>query len=201
MTDPDDWEYASFSPFMGCELRPFSEGLYEFYFVRDSKLADHQGIFSTFPTLTEFSSRDLYSKHPTKDGLWLYEGRSDDMIVCSDGQKINPLAMESTLNAHPPIVSAIVCGQHRFQAALLVEAVSPPQTEKEIESLLHEIWPSIERANKSAMLHEQITRDMVLFITVQKPMLRAGKGTVQRKLTMDLYSLGLDQLYTMTTRK
>jgi acyl-coenzyme A synthetase/AMP-(fatty) acid ligase len=114
LNDPEDWEYMSFSPQMGVELRLFAEGLHELYFVRNPKLELSQGVFSTFPELNEYSTKDLFSKHPTKEGLWLFEGRSDDVIVCSTGQKINPLRIESFLNAHPSIVSASVCGQGRI---------------------------------------------------------------------------------------
>jgi acyl-coenzyme A synthetase/AMP-(fatty) acid ligase len=125
LTDPEDWEYMSFSSQVGCELRPFAEGLYEFHFVRDPKLESSQCVFSTFPVLSEYSTKDLFSKHPTKEGLWLFEGRSEDVIVCSTGQKINPLPIEDLLNAHPSIISASVCGQSRIQISLLVEAKHP----------------------------------------------------------------------------
>ena len=45
MTDPEDWEYAKFSPFMGHELRPFADDLFEFYFVQQDDLRDFQRWF------------------------------------------------------------------------------------------------------------------------------------------------------------
>ena len=54
-TDPEDWKYASFSPIMAYELRPFSEDLSDFFFVRN-KETEHlrsQGAFETYPHLEE----------------------------------------------------------------------------------------------------------------------------------------------------
>ena len=195
LNDPEDWEYMSFSDQMGCELRPFSEGLYELWFVRDSKLEDSQGIFATFPALNEYTTKDLFSKHPKKDNLWLFEGRSDDVIVCSTGQKINPIPIEGLLNAHPSITSTNICGQGRSQLTLLVEAKQPPQNEEEKLAIVEDIWPTIERANQDQQATGRITKQSILFCKTEKPMIRAGKGTILRKLTEDLYREELDELY------
>ncbi|KAF4633769.1 hypothetical protein G7Y89_g4340 [Cudoniella acicularis] len=195
LTDPEDWAYVSFSPKMGYELRPFSEGLYEFYFVRDPKLDSSQGIFSTFPQLSEYTTKDLFSKHPTKEGLWLFEGRSDDIIICSTGQKINPLSIENLLNAHPSIISACVCGQGRIQVSLLVEPKITPENEDEKRALIRDIWPTVERANRDQPGHGRLTQSLVLFTREDKPMSRSGKETVLRKLTEELYRQELDEMY------
>ncbi len=151
-TDPEDWQYVSFSPIIGCELRPFSEGLYEFFFVRSDSLPNSQGIFSTFPSLEEYSAKDLYSKHPTKEGLWLYEGRRDDVLIFSDTRRHYPQETERILNAHPAVNSALVCGHGRPKAALLIEAKTPPETQEERSAALAEIWPSIELAKRKRLL-------------------------------------------------
>jgi acyl-CoA synthetase (AMP-forming)/AMP-acid ligase II len=195
LNDPEDWEYMSFSEQMGYELRPFAEGLYELHFVRDSQLELSQGIFSTFPNLDEYSTKDLFSKHPTKEDLWLFEGRSDDVIVCSTGQKINPLPIESLLNAHPSVVSAIVCGQSRIQISLLVEPKHSPIDGISRSTLLRDIWPIVERANQDQPQVGRITQDLVVFTKPGKLMVRAGKGTVLRRMTEDLYRQELDEIY------
>ncbi|KAL9065871.1 MAG: hypothetical protein Q9161_007924 [Pseudevernia consocians] len=193
-TEPDDWQYASFSPIMGCELRAFSERLYELFFVRSDDPQKLQGVFSTFPSLEEYSAKDLYSKHPTKEGLWLYEARKDDVLIFSDTHKFCPQETECILNAHPAVNSALVCGHGRLKAALLIEAKSPPDTKEERSALLQEIWPSIDLANKKASSsYEQITDDLILFTSMTRPMVRAAKGSVLRDRTVELYTSNLDQ--------
>ncbi|CAF9923631.1 hypothetical protein IMSHALPRED_005976 [Imshaugia aleurites] len=191
----EDWQYYAFSPCMGAEFRHHWEDLYEMVIVRKQEFALSQAVFYTLPELQEYSMKDVYSKHPSRPGLWLYRGRSDDVIVFSTGEKVNPLTMEGIIGIHPDVSSALVVGQGRFQSALLVEAKRPPVTLDEQESLLENIWPAIERANEDCPAHGKIVKHFVLFTGPEKPMLRAGKGTVQRMSTVERYKEELDALY------
>ena len=193
--DKDEWQYYNFSPCMGAEFRHHWEDLYEMIIVRQPRWELSQAIFYTFPDLQEYSLKDLYSPHPTKPGFWLYQGRSDDVIVFSTGEKINPITMEGIMGMHPDISSVLVMGQGRFQSALLVEAKKPPKSLDEKEQLLDKIWPFVERANKDCPAHGRISKEFVLFTTPEEPMLRAGKGTVQRMSTVKLYEPELNELY------
>ena len=195
ISNMEDWQYYAFSPYMGAEFRHHWEDLYEMVIVRKEGFELSQAVFYTFPDLQEYSMKDVYSKHPSKPGLWLYRGRSDDVIVFSTGEKINSLTMEGIIGIHPDVSSALVVGQGRFQSALLVEAKRPPATLDEQETLLENIWPAVERANEDCPAHGKIAKPFVLFTTAEKPMLRAGKGTVQRMSTVDLYKEELDTLY------
>jgi thioester reductase-like protein len=199
LSDPEDWSYMSVDPRLGHEYRHVNDDFYEQVIVKKPELEQYQGIFTTFPDLEEYPMRDLYSKHPTKENTWLYQGRLDDIIVFSTGEKLNPLDLESAINANKPVQAAIVAGLGRFQSCLLVEAVKPPTTEAEKKELVNEIWPSIEAANKKCPSHGRIHRDMIIFTSADKPMPRAGKGTVQRKSTVDLYSSEIDALYNETS--
>lgn len=108
----------------------------------------------------------------------------------------NPLDMEDIIQAHPAVKGAVICGTGHFQSSLLVETAAEPSTDDaERERLLEEIWPFIERANKQSPSHGRIQRDMVLFATADKPLPRAGKGTVQRQAAVYLYRADLDNLY------
>ncbi|KAJ4407654.1 hypothetical protein N0V82_009876 [Gnomoniopsis sp. IMI 355080] len=62
-----------------------------------------------------------------------------------------------------------------------------------------EIWPFIEKASEQSPSHGHIQRDMVLFTTADRPMLRAGKGTLQRQATVHIYKADLDNLYPSST--
>ncbi|KAF7556428.1 hypothetical protein G7Z17_g1408 [Cylindrodendrum hubeiense] len=198
--DPEDWAYLSVSPVFGHQYRHVSEGLYEQVVVRDTKLQLYQGIFETFSDLNEWPMKDLYSKHPTKEDLWLYRGRVDDMIVFSTGEKLNPLDMENIISSSPVVSAALVTGAGRFQSSLLVEAVNQPKNEEEREELLETIWKTVQLANKDSPSHGRIHRNMIILTSGNKRMLRAGKGTVQRKMTVDMYAEELDALYDANTR-
>lgn len=52
--DASDWSYIGLSPALGAEYRHVSEDLYEQVIVRKPELEPYQGIFGTFPELTEW---------------------------------------------------------------------------------------------------------------------------------------------------
>lgn len=194
--DQEDWAYICPSIDAGVEFRHVSGNAYEMFVDRDERLKGWQPTFEIFPDLQEFSTHDLFSKHPTKHDHWLYCGRSDDVIVFLNGEKTNPILMEGLLHNHPDVRSALVVGQNRFEAALLIE---PSQHSKvssiERAELIENLWPVVEEANQISPAYARVSKSHILFTSSEKPMSRAGKGTVQRRLTIEKYSAEIDALY------
>lgn len=191
--DAEDWEYVKYSPFLGHEFRDVGDGLAELVIVRDQSLSLFQAVFSSFPHLQEYPMKDIYEPHPTKPDLWRFSGRSDDIIVFSNGEKCNPLVMEGMITEHPAVKSALVTGQGRFQTALLVEPAATPTAS--VGSFVDEIWPTIQKANGQCATQGRIAKEFILVTYPEKPMLRASKGTVQRKSTLQLYETEIETLY------
>ncbi|KAJ9664384.1 hypothetical protein H2198_000313 [Neophaeococcomyces mojaviensis] len=191
--DQTDFNHFRFYPQYGIDMRRNNDNLYELVIVKEESAIAIQGIFTTFPDLREYSMKDLFSKHPSIPGLWKYEARSDDVIVLANGEKLNPITLEQTVNSNPLVRNALVIGQGRFQTALLIESNSPDAIDH--TSIVDMLWPTISAANKVNPKHGRIARNMLIFTKPQKPMLRAGKGTVQRQLTLQLYAEEIDDLY------
>ena len=193
-----DWKYTQFHPQLGLELRPVSADVYELYAVRDPEKIDRQPTFTIFPNAREYASRDLFVRHPSKPDLWSWQARADDIIVFLNGEKTNPISMEQHIvSRNADISAALVVGAQRFQAALLIE---PTTTDKALDpaeraAFIERIWPTIEEANKDAPSHARLMKSHVLFTQPQKPMLRAGKGTVQRAGTLKSYASEIDAIY------
>ena len=193
--DPDDWEYVAVDACYNIDFRQHADDLYEAVIVRSKECEIYQPVWHIFPDLQEYHTKDLYSKHPTKPGLWIYQGRMDDVIVFVNGEKLNPVTIEGQVGSHIAVKSALVAGEGRFHAALLVEPTKPAHTTAERAQLLEKIWPLIEKANEASPAHGRISKAHVLFTDPEKPMLRAGKGTVQRRLTLTVYANEIDKLY------
>ncbi|KAL8953437.1 MAG: hypothetical protein Q9222_000711 [Ikaeria aurantiellina] len=194
--DRQDWDYMHFSPLTGVGFRPFSEHEYEMIVVKDKTLPQYQPYSEMFPDDELVSSHDLFSKHPVKPDLWHYCGRSDDVIVFLNGEKTNPVGMEGLISARPEVRNALVFGQGRFEAGLLIEPSNPSHLSvEERATLIESVWPTIQEANRQCPAHARIMKWRVLFTTPEKPMSRAGKGTVQRKATFAAYSQEIDDLY------
>ena len=199
--EPGDWKYAQFHPDIGIQLRELTDGIHELYAIRDSRIEGQQPTFTIFPDAEEYASRDLFVRHPSKQNLWSWRARADDIIVFLNGEKTNPISMEQHIvSRSPEIAAALVVGAQRFQAALLIE---PAKIGKDKDLSLAEravfiegVWPIIEEANKDAPAHAQIVKSHILMTHPQKPMLRAGKGTVQRSGTLRIYADDIESLYT-----
>lgn len=194
--DRQDWPYIAPSPLSGIEFRQHSEGEYEMVVVRKEEFKSQQPSFELFPDLDEYCTQDLYAKHPTKPGLWLYRGRSDDVIVFLNGEKSNPILMEAAVSSHPKVSAVLLAGQNRFEASMLIEPVLPLKASAKARAeLIEELWPTVEEANRQQPAYARISKTQILFTAPEKPMLRAGKGTVQRRLTVESYTRELDALY------
>ncbi len=197
---PGDWKYAQFHPDIGVDFRELADGVYELYVIRDYEKEDQQPTFTIFPDAQEYASRDLFIRHQSEDrpDLWSWRARADDIIVFLNGEKTNPISMEQDIvSQNPEIAAALVIGAQRFQAALLIE---PAKIKKKLSpaeraAFIEQVWPTIEEANKDAPTHARIVKSHVLLTRPQTPMLRAGKGTVQRSGTLRLYADDIESLY------
>ena len=194
--DPAHWSYFKFDIHgSGIEFREDDGGFREMVIVRDRKLDLMQAIFVTFPDLQEYHTKDLFSKHPQEKDLWKYEGRLDDIIVFSNGEKLNPVTMEGVVTACPEVTGALIVGQGKFQSAILIEAKDPPADAQAAQRLTDAIWPFIRRANKSCVANGRVVRELILYTIPSKPLPRAGKGTIQRQRSVALYQREIDETY------
>ena len=193
--DPADWEYVSYGPVFGSDFRPVGEGLYEQWLVRQKDLDLFQSIFVMYPDRQEFSTRDLYEKHPTKADLWRFRGRADDLIVFSNAEKFNPTDFETVLSMFPMVKSALVGGQGRFQPFLLIEPGEDLKTVQARREYGESVWLLVEKLNETSPACGQIMKDFILLSEPGRPFPRAGKGTVQRKAAFRLYQKEIDNLY------
>ena len=194
----ENWQYLHFDiPNSGIEFRRQDDSNeFELVIVRKPQLELLQAIFITFPDLNEYHTKDLFTPHPTEHDHWLYASRLDDIIVFSNGEKLNPVTMESIIvSGCAEVTGALVFGQGKFQSGLLVEAKEPPSSNDQKRTLLESIWPTVQKANQSAVGYGKISKDFIIFTTSAKPMLRAGKGTVQRARSVSQYKGEIDQLY------
>ena len=199
----EDWQYYKFSSFSGHEFRYFGDDLYELFIVRRKELEPFQAVFFNFPDYEEYSMKDIYTKHPVKEGWWRPSGRADDVVVLLDARKLNPRLKESMIESHPSVSAALICGQARSQPALLIQPTIPIKNKLEKEKMLSDIWPAVEQANLLGPSAGKIvlTKDLTMFTTAEKPMSRAsGKHTIQRKRTLDLYQEELNELYLTAAR-
>lgn len=194
----EDWQYFEWSPEAGVLMESEGEGLYEM--VIKPKDPKAQAAFYVFPDISEWRTKDLWQQHPSKAGLWRYKGRKDDVIVFSNGEKINPVSFEKTLEGLHEVQGAVVFGQGRFQSGLLLEPAWEVFPKCDPSELINVLWPTIEKANAELPAHGRVWKSMVIVAKGDKAFKRAPKGSIYRKRTIDLYDREIEALYSNENR-
>ncbi|KAI0004732.1 putative NRPS-like enzyme [Xylariaceae sp. FL0662B] len=192
-----DWAYFYWHPtHSGIEMREYANGLYELFLIRDPTLHLHQGIFTTFPHLQQYSMNDLYARHPDKDFLYRWVGRVDDVIVLSNGEKVAPALMEAGLMSSPLVKGAMIVGHGKFQPAALIDlGEEPPSAAQELRKLKRAILPAIRESNLQAATHAELDEYHILFADLRRPIHYLGQGKIQRHQTYQLYEEDIENLY------
>ncbi|TLD10846.1 hypothetical protein PgNI_05171 [Pyricularia grisea] len=197
-SNPEAWQWLIIhSDVLGVDWRPVAgeDDIFEMVIVRKDGPFSQQGIFWTHPHLEEWSSRDLFQRHPTLEDHWRYHGRCDDLIVFSNGEKLNPVTVENAINGHPKVKTAILVGTMRFQPALIIDPVSHPLTKQETKSLFDEFWILVAETNRRLPSHAQISKQLILLTSPNKPFPKLAKNTVHRAPAIKLYETEVDALY------
>lgn len=192
----DDCQYLEFHTTYGMKMNPINDELYEAVVPRHQDRNIH-AVFHSFPLLQEYRTNDLFTKHPSTEGLWLYHGRKDDAIVLSNGEKFNPINMEKHIEEHPLARRALVVGQARFQSALLLEPKWEilEETNFSDEKFIEQVWPHIEEANNIVASHGQILKPFIQIGLKSIPFATTPKGSIRRQTVINDYAEIIDDLY------
>ncbi|KAI1269042.1 hypothetical protein F5Y18DRAFT_439609 [Xylariaceae sp. FL1019] len=187
-----DWEWHEFNPQVRHEMQLFDseEGTYELVIMSDESDKTTSAVYHNLPqSRGKFNTKDLFVRHPAKPALFKYYGRKDDIITLSNGEKFNPVPFELSIQSDPSLKGALIIGNGRPQAALLLEPSVSNATTPE------KIWPQVEEANTLSPGQGRIHHGMVIIGSADKPFVRTGKGTIIRRLTEDAYRSQIEMLY------
>lgn len=188
-----DWVYFEWSASSGIVMEQATDDSYELV-IKHKFNRQYQTIFYNFPELSEWRTKALFQKHPTKSILWRYVGRMDDLIVFSNGEKANPVLFEKTVETHPWVQGALVVGVGQFQADLIIE----PQVDYKLldeKTFIDAIWPVVAKANLECPAHAKVFQSMITISTGMKHFKRAPKGSVMRQASYQLYEAEIAALY------
>ncbi|CAN8099729.1 unnamed protein product [Discula destructiva] len=194
--DSSHWNEFNFID-VGHRMEEVGDGLFELVYPNTELTRRCQLHFHSFPELSEYRTKDLFSPVPGKDKWWTYRGRTDNWVAMSNALKIDPTDMENTVGSHPDVRGVLVAGDRRYRLCLLVELKDKaiPENEAGREEVMASLWPFIEEANKNSSTFGRIPRELVYFATRKKPFMRASKGTIQRRLTIEAHADEIDELY------
>ncbi|KAK6193565.1 hypothetical protein LQW54_012344 [Pestalotiopsis sp. IQ-011] len=168
--DPADFHYHEFNPNLKFEMQLYDadEGTYEFVLFAKEADIDTVPLCHNYPGVEVYHTKDLFTRHPTKENLWKYFGRTDDIIVLATGDK--------------------------NQTALIVEPKQSLDATAR-EDLLQTLWPHIEQSNASLPGKVRVAQDKIICTTPDRPFARTGKVTIMRGPSEKLYQQELEAIY------
>lgn len=198
----EDWQYHEFNPHFKHEMRLYDEqtGTFELVIVADESTRDAAPVYHNLPGEDPFFTKDLFTKHPTKPNLYKFYGRRDDILVLSNGEKVNPIPLEQHVQGSPDLKGVILIGNGRSQTALIVEPRESLESTGSAK-LLDDLWSRIEQANTYIPGPGRVARGMLICASPDKSFTRTGKGTIVRKLTEELYQQEISELYSSSSQQ
>jgi thioester reductase-like protein len=128
-----------------------------------------------------YATRDLFVRHATKSDRFKYVGRLDDWIILVNGEKLNPVQFEHTLQADEHVAEAVVFGVGQVCAGLIIVPAKGLDSLSE-DDYLRLIQPTIDAANAQAEAHAKVDREhiRVLKANAADDCPKTDKGTVIR---------------------
>lgn len=181
---------------MGVSFVEISEDLFGLRMVRRAGHEILQVAFHVHPTMDEYCTGDLWSKHPSERDCWRYRGRLDDMVKLSTGQSVNVSAFETKIIACPLLSGVLVLGTGSPRLCVVLEVVGNiPKSSEERAAVLDQIWPGIEEANAECTENGRLVRERVLLLGQERPLKRLLTGTVDRRAATIALADDLNALY------
>ncbi|KAG6878054.1 putative NRPS-like protein biosynthetic cluster [Termitomyces sp. T159_Od127] len=195
--DESDWSYLELSDHTKVRWVPQGDGTFECQFLTTDK---HSLPVENLPDVRGYATSDLFEPHPTKPYLWKIVGRIDDVVIHSSGEKTVPGPMEDIVMSSPCVMGNIIFGRAHGQPGILIEPKDQYAIDiadqTQVARLRNTLWSVIEEANKVAPAHSRIFKEMILITSKSKPLPRAGKGSIMRKLALKAYDVEIEKLYT-----
>ncbi|KAI0050775.1 acetyl-CoA synthetase-like protein [Auriscalpium vulgare] len=196
------WNYFPLAPNVEFEMIPQegSDELFEPVIVSTPTNVPCIINYVTADGRRGYRTNDLLHRLPQDHTLWTVYGRVDDQIMLSNGEKTNPVPLESILARDPRISCAIMFGRGHFQNGVLIQPAPAyafdPENEVKLSEFRNMIWPTVEKLNEYAPAHSRLFKEMIIVSIPSKPFEYTAKGTPRRPAVLRSYEPEIDALYT-----
>lgn len=195
--DAQDWTHYSFQFGQGIHFVERADNLYELVFKKAPN-AVWQQVFLVFPELEVYETKDLFQKHPSKEGLWAYVGRSDDVVVLSNSANINATIVEARLMGHSNVQLALVGGSGREYPFAIIELTSAASKELDKngpEEALNAIISVIDEANRGLSPYTRLRKEFILVTGSKRGLVKSPKGSVMRGPSIKAFEKDIEALF------
>ncbi|KAE8224044.1 hypothetical protein CF319_g3017, partial [Tilletia indica] len=150
-----------------------------------------------------YDTGDLVERHPDYPEWFKIYGRKSSFVVLANGENAPVPPIEDAVSAHDSVETALLFGKGQTQVGLLVELKAghtvQPGDHAAAEAARNEIWPIIEKVNKTLPDFAQLFKNMIIFTTPDRPVPRADKGSPKRQVALNIYDSDIEALYASVT--
>ncbi|KAK1656837.1 male sterility protein [Colletotrichum godetiae] len=196
--NPDVYRFRNLYPESEyVRMETVAEGLFECVVYRGFPLAAELWLDETAPD--PYRTGDLFIEDPPGSRYFVLQGRRDDILVHSNGEKTHAAALAMTLEEDKSSVIAktAVFGTGKPCPAVVVE-ISWSEVEKipiSEADLIDEVWKVIRSCNENSPTYSRIPRQAVLILDQGETLPVTPKGNVRRALAWELYGDKVEGLY------
>ena len=145
---------------------------------------------------SDFVFQDQLISNPLRpDTDFSAVGRTDDLIVLANGEKVVPHILESALFEDENVKAAIAFGDGQFELGVIVQPFLALGAE-EHEHFKSLIWPTISQSMSRMDAHARITStDAILIVPYDTVLPRSDKGSVMRREVYKLFADDIAAVY------
>lgn len=141
-----------------------------------------------------FRTRDLFTPHPTRPGLWKYVSRLDDRFTLVNGEKVLPVPIEGRIRQELSVKEAIVFGDGKTVPGVLIVKADRDANVAD-EDFIENIWPAVADANSRAESFSQIPKELVVILPADTSYPCTDKGTFIRGLVYSQFRPNIENAY------
>ncbi|KAJ5020159.1 Adenylate-forming reductase Nps9 [Colletotrichum sp. SAR 10_99] len=184
-------------------MEPLGDGLFECVVYKGFPLAAELWLDDAAPN--PYRTGDMFLEDPPASGYFVLQGRRDDILVHSNGEKTHASALAMSLEEDETsiIAKTAVYGTGKSCPSVVVEvdwqavdsresSVDSRESSVDIEN---EVWKVVAGCNEKSAAFSKIPRELVLVLDKGETLPVTPKGNVRRKNAWDLYGDRVENLY------
>ncbi|KAK5628286.1 hypothetical protein RRF57_004001 [Xylaria bambusicola] len=187
-----DWRYVRLRRDLEYELVPIVDG--------PSDIDIWQLNVRTIGHNSVFSLADKLKRRPGEGRDVQLLGRSDDLIVLANGEKVMPQILERSLGQLAGVQAALAFGEGRFEIGVLIEPSQQQLQDDNMDTLrqnlMDSIWAEIQILNPTLDSHARILDPTAICILDPGERLpRSDKGSVTRAEAYRQFDSEINSVY------
>ncbi|EEB90835.1 hypothetical protein MPER_10908 [Moniliophthora perniciosa FA553] len=188
-----DWDYFQRNPQCTLEFEDQGDGTFNGLVIPTKDQAPNLAN-TQWRGRDAFATGDLLVPHPTKKDYWKVLGRMDDQIMLASGEV--PYFREyHQFKPACSVIATVWSRKNPFRSFGGTHNTPSVLTHTAIEAARDLIWPSVQLVNSILPAHCSIARNMIIFVSHDKPLVYNPKGAPKRAKAFLQYQDEIDGLY------